>query len=305
MIGTAQQRIFEVKNDRGQLIHCVHDWVSDTDPLVVVPPLYEGTVRTNLLPMLYLVSNGFSVLRFDFTNHRGNSEGEMRDFTLSSACDDLGAVLQHTRDSGWFGNAAGLALYATSISSRVAVRYLAENHGVVQIHLSILGVIDMVKTLTAITKVSVRELIRKQQDQPETCIGLKRIIHYQIDADHFLPDLIQNNWADASGTRVDVDRIETPTYLIVAENDKWIDIDDYKYVYGDNPDILRGTYKLPNAGHEIYKNPEAAKVAGAQATRLLRRLYYGVNESEILCEPTLTEMIDQNTRERTREASRV
>jgi hypothetical protein len=301
VIKPIQQRIFEVENARGDTIHCVHDWTSETDPLIVLPPLYEGTVRTNLVPMLYLVNNGFSVLRFDFTHHRGNSAGEMRDFTLGSAYEDLRAVIRFATESGTLGDPSGLGVYATSISSRVVVRYLANDPDRVQVHLSTLGVVDMAKTLTAITGISVRDRL----DDPDTVLGPMRIIHYRIDADRFLRDLAKGNWIDAVGTKADVDRMRTPTYLIVAESDKWVDLKDYHDVYGGNPEILRGTYQLPNAGHEIYKNPEAVKTASLRATRCLRQFFFASDDSEPLLEPTLAEIIDQNTHERAREVTYV
>ena len=58
-------------------------------PFIVIPPSYGETKRDSITVAYYLVVNGFNVIRYDCTNHVGESEGEMVNFTLSSAKDDL------------------------------------------------------------------------------------------------------------------------------------------------------------------------------------------------------------------------
>src|SRR5437867_428691 len=90
-----RQDVFEIVTPAGETLHCVYNSAGQGRPLAVVPPLLAGTVRLNLLPMLYLVNNGFDVLRFDFSNHPGNSSGRHDAFTMSRALADIDAVMAH------------------------------------------------------------------------------------------------------------------------------------------------------------------------------------------------------------------
>jgi pimeloyl-ACP methyl ester carboxylesterase len=296
MIQDMNEEVFEIENRHGHPIHCVYDYREEGRPLIVIPPSWEGTVRRSLVQMLYLINAGFNVCRFDFTFHRGNSYGDIKDYTLTSAYDDVAAVLDFVRGPGGIDHSAGLGVYGVSMSSRVMIRYLAANPGAADVFVSLIGVVDVPYTVKAATGNDFESYYR----DPHHVFGLNKGIHYVVDWDRFIRDAVANGWHTLDGTKREVDLMTTPTFLIVAEADHWIDLDDYQYVYGDNKEILKATYKLPNAGHELYKNPEAAKAATRAATQEFLRFFGGVEMPE-LPEPTITEIIDQNTRERQRE----
>jgi len=290
-----EEEILEIEGRDGKRIHCVYNAVDRDEPLVVVAPPFEGTVRNNLLPMLYLVNNGFTVLRFDFVDHRGNSDGKRTEFTLSSGLLDLERVIDEVgRELP--ADDHGLALFGGSMSSRIAVRYLAKHHDRVQALLSLVGVVNAAATTRAATGIDYELLLR----DPDHEYGCVKAINYMLNFDRWTRDLRDAGWHDTAGTRADIDRMATPTYLIVAEADDWTNIDDYQLAYAGNRGILRKTYGIPNAGHELYKTTEIMKSAMRAATRSLRG-HFGLDADAPMTEPTVADLIRLNGRERNRE----
>ncbi len=297
MIKDIKEEIFTITNSQGHAIHCVYNYIDADSPLIVIPPQFEGTVRLNMLPMIYFVNNGFRVLRFDFTNHQGNSFGNFADFTLSQALADCQAVLEFVHASQQLNASAGVGLLGISISSRILLRYMALQQQPIDCYVSMLGVVDAGSTIYAVTGQDIQLLLR----DPQHRYGVVKAIKHMIDADPFMHDLQAQDWHSLSGTQRDIDQLVAPTYLIVAENDKWVNIADYHTAYRNNQAILRQTYKIPNGGHELYKNPEAAKLAAAMATRCFASFFLPNAQSTEIVEPTITELMEWNTRERARE----
>lgn len=293
-----QEEVFELEGARGESIHCVLDYVDPTAPLVVIPPQYEGTVRQNLLPMLYLVNNGFRVLRFDFRYHPGNSHGPFEGFTFSTGLEDLRRVMREVH-SGQRSKPAGVGLLGISVSSRLILRLLAEDPSAADVHLSLLGVVDAGATIREATGHDVQLLLRNPAHRYGPCKGLR----YVLDGDRFMGDLVRARWHALDSAKEEIDRIRTSTYLIVAESDRWVRMDDYQYAYRDNTAILRQTFRIPNAGHELNKNPEAAKFVFRAVVQCFQEFFRvpDLAQGQLLWEPTITELIDLNTHERERE----
>ncbi|MGE5307931.1 MAG: hypothetical protein ACM3OC_02465, partial [Deltaproteobacteria bacterium] len=70
----------------------------DTDngwgkPFIVIPPAFGETKRDALKLAYCLVKNGFNVVRYDATDHVGESQGEMVNASFSKMKDDLLSVL--------------------------------------------------------------------------------------------------------------------------------------------------------------------------------------------------------------------
>ena len=98
--------LLEVSNRDGRTIRCLLELpeTGQTDaPCVIVAPSYALSMRHFGPLSLFLTRNGFRCLRFDYTDHVGASAGDVYDFRLSSAADDLGAVLGAVRDWGVSG----------------------------------------------------------------------------------------------------------------------------------------------------------------------------------------------------------
>jgi pimeloyl-ACP methyl ester carboxylesterase len=296
-VGT--ETVVRITDGRGLAIHAVYNHLEGDRPLIIVPPQFEGSVRTNLLPLLYLIRNGFNVLRFDFTCHQGNSSGEFKDFTMSGALADLIAVVVDARRER-VASARRLGLFVTSMAAPLMYRYLAKG-GKVDVGVAMFGAVDMQYTIRQINpEVDLQHLLANRAHR----YGTVKLWHFPIDGDRFAGDLIAHEFHTLDRVKRDIDAIQTPIYLVIAESDRWVRIEDYPKAFRDNQTVLRRTYKIPNAGHEVFRNLKAAKTAIGTATRCLREFYdLPGGFDAVLAEPTITEYIELNTREREREAA--
>lgn len=298
MIKDYKEEVFNFKNKNNHTIHATYSYVDKNAPLIIISPPYEKTIRNTLVPMVYLINNGFNVFRFDNTFHEGNSYGEFVNYTLSSALDDTISVVDFINSEESIVTEGGLSLMGISISARTAYRYLRLYPEMVDSFLGIVGVIDMQYTLKAITEI---DLVQSKLDSPPKMWGVKKVLHFPIDYDNFLDDCIGADMHNLESTIDDVEKLCTPISLIVGEDDKWVNINDYEKIFGN----YKHTYKIskiPGAGHEIYKNPESAKYAFYETVKIFSKFYFNKEvKTEDIMKPTITEIIKVNKKERMRE----
>src|SRR5699024_9133905 len=108
--------------------------------------------------------------------------------------------------------------------------------------------------------------------------GYQKAVNYELNFDRWMRDFAEEDWARPDRTRDEITQMVTPTYLIVAAADDWVNIDEYPYVYEQNKEILRATHQIPGAAHELYKDPETLKEAMRTAPRCFRR-HYSMDEN--------------------------
>ena len=120
------------------------DGARENRPWVVIVPKYGETKKNNLQPAYYLAANQVNVLRFDLTNHVGESEGAMSQFTLPGAVEDINAAFDYL-EQVWGVKHAGLL--ANSLSARMAIRAAALDKRVGYL-VSLVGVVHVQRTLT-------------------------------------------------------------------------------------------------------------------------------------------------------------
>ncbi|MBN2444670.1 MAG: hypothetical protein JXJ04_25165 [Spirochaetales bacterium] len=271
MVKEYEEIVLNFNNSRGNSIYSIYSFIKGKRPLVIITPQYEKTTKNNLIPMLYLINNGFNVFRYDNTFHKGNSYGNFEQFTLGSSLDDLEAVSRFIKNDERINTDYGVALLGISISSRTAFKFLSGHHNYYDIFLSLVGVVDMQSTLKAITHI---DLVQETIDNPRKKWGLRKVINYEIDYDNFLKNCIGENYHNLQSTKNDVDKIKTNTYLLAAEQDPWINFEDCTIPFRDNSTILKEVYKIPHADHLLYKNPEAVKNAINKIVKILSRCFY-------------------------------
>jgi len=96
-----QSARLSIPNAYGNTIAAYHDFPIEinlsTLPIVVIAPGYGETKRDYLTLAYYFASNGFHVIRYDHTNHVGESQGTHFDISLSSMKHDFHTVTQFVR----------------------------------------------------------------------------------------------------------------------------------------------------------------------------------------------------------------
>ena len=275
----------------------MYNHIEGNGPLVVIPPQFEKTVRTNMTAMLYLVNNGFNVFRYDNRYHNGNSTGSIEKYTMPNALQDLCDVMKFIRGDSAIKTDEGITVMGTSIASRIVFRYLSNKGEGIDVFVALVGVVNMRYTLNNILGF---DLVGEYLNNSEACWGMHKVLKCAVDLDNFITSLVSTNMHSLESTQEDIDRIATPVYLIVAEHDRWIDINDYRKVFGNNREIMKKMYKLPGADHELYKNPQAAEHALCQIVNILRSHWNMPCDRPVL-KPKIAKIIELNRRERERE----
>jgi pimeloyl-ACP methyl ester carboxylesterase len=299
MIKDYAEQIFQIKNIRGHKVHCVYNYNDENNPTIVIPSQYEKTIRNNLISAIYLLNNGYNVVRYDNTFHRGNSEGDIIDFSLQNVYDDLVAVINFIKVNSMINTTSGIGLLGTSILSRVAFRYLANYSQEVNVFLSLVGVTNLQHTLKVITGI---DTVKELQENPNTIFGTRKVLKYEVNWDNFLDGILHDNYYSLESTKSDIEKMTVPTYLIVAEKDRWAPMEFYEKAFSSNTKILQGAYKIPKAEHELYKNPQAAEYAMQAIVKVFNDFWKRDGfQSGLLVKPNTAEIISLNRRERERE----
>lgn len=201
----------ECRNARNQMIavtddHARHQ-ISPNAPIVLIVPGF-GLTQTDYAPLSFsLAANGFRILRYDHTNHVGQSDGDILQITLRSMQSDLQSVLDFIRAT-W--PSAPLTLFAEDIAARVALKTLAKNNSVARLLvlnpvLNIDGALSAVYAPDAIG--NYRQGVRR---------GIANLWGLNLNLDQFVGDAIAGEYADVASSAADFARLTTPPILLTS-----------------------------------------------------------------------------------------
>jgi SAM-dependent methyltransferase/pimeloyl-ACP methyl ester carboxylesterase len=222
----------------------------ESRPWVVVAPKYGETKKNSLQTAYYLAANSVNVLRFDLSNHVGESEGQMTMFTIPGAVDDIVAAFDFLERTHGVKNAG---LLANSLSARMAIRAAAIDPRVGYL-ISLVGVVHVQRTLTIVYQEDVvaNYLAGKRW-------GVNDVLGFDIDFEHFLGELVASGLHSLQGTGDDLGRINVPVMFLSAQKDAWVDLDEVRQVAAR---AKHGEFReIKDAMHEVRENPEAAERA--------------------------------------------
>ncbi len=201
----------ECRNVRNQVIavtddHARHQ-ISPTTPIVVIAPGF-GMTQTDYLPLsFYLAANRLRVLRFDFTNHVGQSDGDLLQTTLRGMQTDLQAVLDFVTTT-W--PAAPLTLLAEDITARTALRVLAQDKPVDQL-LLLNPVLDIEMALSTCFQTSAAEHYRQGIRK-----GIANLWGLNINLDQFIGDAIAGEYIDIASMTKDLAKLVSQPVLVTS-----------------------------------------------------------------------------------------
>jgi len=214
-------------------------------PLVIIAPGYGETKTDYVTLASYLAANGFHVLRYDHTNHVGESDGEMAEATLSSMNQDLGAVLDYANRKR---PTSPIVVIAANVTGRVALKRLAQDHRVALL-VVLTGIMDLQAALRAHQEDSIVTFLRSAG------LGMMNLLGLNVDGDRFLSDAIKEGYADLLTTIEDAKRLQTPVLFFAAEGDPWTQPDAVKKVLASLQTHEAQLYLIPDALHRLRDNP--------------------------------------------------
>ena len=242
-----------IQNSSGHTIMAYHDHSIDTDlstlPVVVLAPGYGETKRDYLTLAYYFATNGFHVIRYDHTNHVGESQGTHFDISLSSMKQDFQTVSQFVRQQWPQSPVIGVA---SSLASRVALKAEAEKPSLALLVL-LVGIVDVQQSVATVHQEDVFANYLNGHIQDSA-----NILGFNVGR-HFLHDAITNKFSTLNTTLEDIQALETPVMYISAGKDTWIE--ETALATFKQSLISRASKWLdvPEALHRLQENPKIAR----------------------------------------------
>jgi SAM-dependent methyltransferase/esterase/lipase len=232
-----------------------HDYpvgVSDRGNWMIVLPGFGETKTEVLSESYFLAKSGLHTLRFDYSCHVGESDGDILDTTLENMKDDILSSLDYLYCC--FGPEK-VGVVASSLASRALLRAAREDDRI-RLLLNLVSVVDLRKTLFAIYQ---EDYFQRAKDG--LAVGAMDVLGFQVDADSFLRSAIENHYEDLKTTLEDMRHIDAPVVFFAAEKDAWVKLEDVRQaihaVSGKRTDL----HILEDAMHELHENPSISQRA--------------------------------------------
>ncbi|MBT64412.1 MAG: hypothetical protein CML13_14515 [Puniceicoccaceae bacterium] len=259
-------------------------------PFVVMAPKYGQSKKNNLQMSYVFAQNGLRVLRFDHTNHIGESEGEIVDYTLPGAVADILAALDYLETE--YGHSK-VILQANSMSARCAIRAASLDARIERL-ICLVGIVDFRETITLICQKDIIDVYVSGVEQ-----GVGDILGHDVNIDQFLKTSVDENMHDSVGTRDDFLKAKCDVFMFAAEKDAWVDFEKLKQLAeGANRVQIR---EVKGVMHEMMENPQAAlKTIFAAVFVAKHGRFPREEELEDVAEPNKREVFKQNKVERNR-----
>ncbi len=285
----------ECWNKRGQRIALYHDKPRDilppVSPVVIISPSYGETKKEYIALAYYLASNGFHVLRYDHTDHVGESDGSIVNTTLTAMQQDLHELLDYAQRT-W--PASPIVLVATGLASRVALKAVSQDRRVTLLVL-LSSILDVKATLLAVHQ---KNLIDAHARGDR--LGVINLLGCTINADHWLEDAIKGGYADLKTTVKDAEQIRTPVILFTSENGEAARHESVKELQTALRSGFRRLYVLPESSYHLHENPKRDLAIFRQVTTCCLEQLYPLSSKGPLQEPLPREIARQTRIERER-----
>lgn len=243
------------ENKQGKRIVGFHDFPKgngDEKQWILVLPGY-GETKTDVLTVSYfLAKNGFHTLRFDYSDHVGESDGEILSTTLTKLKEDIQSALDYLQRRF---QPASVGAIGSSLASRALLRAAREDDRI-RLLLNLVSIVDLRKTLSSIYHEDHFDHTHQGLSN-----GIMDVLGFQVDADHFLHSAIQDRYENLVTTMEDVDHIKVPIVFFAAERDVWVELEDVRQVFDATRSRNKNLCVLKGAMHRLYENPQVVKEA--------------------------------------------
>lgn len=272
-----------------KIVGCLDTSVGDSAkiPVVVIPPAYGETKRDALYLSYYLVANGFSVLRYDSTDSIGESDGEILDYSMVTAKNDLLSALDFI-ETAYGQNRT--PVIASSLALRQAIKAAREDRRI-SILIGLVGVVDLQSTLARIYGEDVIDKLSRGESLESEVVNT---FGFEMSVEG-LRSAIVGNMHTCQTTIDDLAAADIPAVFYFSENDPWVRITDL------NGASLQKLEKRTISGgmHELRENPAAIKQMIRSVVVDLKKFSQGSEIKEIeIHDPDLRALIKQNKEEK-------
>ncbi len=279
--------LIQYKNRKGAVIIGYLDFTDRQNRrYIVIPPAFGETKRDSLKLSYFLVKNGFNVLRYDATNHVGESQGDMVDATFGNMKEDLISTIDFIEKNFAVSE---VGIFGTSLGIRVAIKAAAQDNRI-KLLFGLVAIVDLRSSLKAVYHQDVIGEIIEGRYKGKT---IDDIMGFEVSI-NFARSAIAEQYHDLETTRQDLAKIRVPVVLMNAQNDPWINAEDVKNLIQTQSDINKKFVLIPGAMHQLNENPQAVMFALSQAVIESKRLmlHEEISFAEII-EPTKEELSTQ------------
>lgn len=201
----------ECRNQRGQRIAIRDDHarrqLSPATPIVILSPGF-GCTQTDYVNLAeFLALNRLRVLRYDHSNHVGQSDGDLLQLTLRTMQADLQSVLEFAQAT-W--PTAPIALLAENLAARVALK-ASRLVPAAKLLLLVDPVLDVQSALSTEHHPDLIEDYRQGLRK-----GTANVWGFNVNIDHLLGDLIAEGYDTLSTTITDLAALSAPTVMLTT-----------------------------------------------------------------------------------------
>ncbi|WNM57189.1 methyltransferase domain-containing protein [Candidatus Nitrospira allomarina] len=289
--GVSSSRL-TIKKGNGQRISAYHDQPiegnSTERPVVVIAPGYGETKRDYLTLAYYFASNGFQVVRYDHTNHVGESDGLHYQVSLSSMKNDFQTVTRYVKATWPHSAIIGVA---ASLASRVALRAEAECPSL-SLLIMLMSIVNVQRSAATVHQEDLFAAYGNEQ-----CPASANFLGFNV-GNQFLGDAIANKFVTLEHTLFDAKSLTSPVILVSAEKDAWVAPDDLQAFRNALDRHLEHWMVVPDALHRLQENPKRARET---YQRLIARCHEQVNQKakpDVIHTPNRLDLGRQNRREK-------
>jgi len=226
----------ECRNARHQVIAMTddhaRDQISPSTPILLIVPGF-GFTQTDYLPLsYYLAANRFRVLRYDHTNHVGQSDGDILQMTLRGMQSDLQHVLTFVHTT-W--PTASISILAEDIAARVAVKIIARDKSASRLFL-LNPVLDIE---TALSTPSRPDAMGGYRNNPRR--GVANLWGLNVNIEQFIGDAIAGDYTDVASSAADFARLPAQPVILTSPRTHH----HPEHIFGPQTQSLRAIGTMP------------------------------------------------------------
>lgn len=226
----------ECRNTRHQVIVVTddhaHDQISPGTPILLIVPGFGFTQTDYVSLSYYLAANRFRVLRYDHTNHVGQSDGDMLQITLRGMQTDLQHVLAFVHAT-W--PTAPISILAEDVAARVAVKIMARDKAATRLCL-LNPVLDIE---TALSSPSHPDAMGGYQTNPRR--GVAHLWGLNVNVDQFIGDAIAGDYTDVASSAADFARLTAQPVILTSPRVHH----PLEHIFGPQQQSLRAIGTMP------------------------------------------------------------